>query len=134
MQLDYITVPSFGDSRGNICILEKGSLPFNIKRIYYIYNTPANSTRGVHGHKKLSQVLLCMHGSVQVTIHDGIKKRRFKLSNPTKGLFIPKGHWREVKFLEPGSVLCVLASRPFEKSDYIYSLEEFLAWRTKSKT
>ena len=112
MQLDYITVPSFGDSRGNICILEKGSLPFNIKRIYYIYNTPANSTRGVHGHKKLSQVLLCMHGSVQVTIHDGIKKRRFKLSNPTKGLFIPKGHWREVKFLEPGSVLCVLPQAP----------------------
>jgi dTDP-4-dehydrorhamnose 3,5-epimerase-like enzyme len=122
------------DMRGKLSVVEGASLPFEIKRIYYLYDVPQGATRGEHGHRKLEQVLLCPAGAVEVMVCDGSKQEFFTLREPSTLLHIPPGSWRRVRFLEPGSVLCVLASRPYEPDDYIHDYQEFLQWKTNASS
>ncbi|MFN4131179.1 MAG: sugar 3,4-ketoisomerase, partial [Paracoccaceae bacterium] len=104
------------------------TLPFDIRRVYYLYDVPIGAVRGEHGHKRLQQLILCMHGQVEVTLNDGHSQFPFTLMDSSTGLYLPPGLWRRLRFLVPETVVCVLASRPFEKDDYIYEYEEFLVW------
>jgi len=121
--------PTYSDAKGSLSVLEGADIPFVIRRIYYIHDVPVGAVRGEHGHRQLEQIILCLSGVVEVMICDGIKQEFFTLADPSTLLYVPSGRWRSVKFKEAGSVLCVLASRPFDKSDYIYDYEEFLEWK-----
>jgi dTDP-4-dehydrorhamnose 3,5-epimerase-like enzyme len=127
-------IDCFTDSRGDLCVIDEGQLPFEVKRIYYLFNSPSNSIRGVHGHKILSQIFICFHGSVEVKVYNGSIWFTFKLNSPGIGLYIPPGSWREVKLIEPQSVLAVFASEPYQPEDYLYSFTEYQEWnRTRKK-
>lgn len=101
-------------------------IPFNIKRIYYIYNVPKEIERGSHAHKRLEQVLICVSGSVKIKVDDGNEKKIIELSNPSKGLYIGPGIWHEMYDFNLNSVLLVLASEYYNERDYIRDYEEFL--------
>ena len=94
-------------------------VPFDIKRIYYIYNVPKEIKRGFHAHKSLEQVLICLSASVKIKVDDGNEKRIFELNNQSKGLYIGPGIWREMYDFNQNSVLLVLASDYYDESDYV---------------
>lgn len=121
-------VACFSDARGRLGVIEDSSLPFDIKRIYYLFDIPMGAVRGEHGHKKLEQFMICMNGVCEVTFNDGTRQYTFTLDTPSQGILVPPGLWRSIKFKEPSSVLCVLASQPYEDNDYLYSYEEYLEW------
>lgn len=121
-------VACFSDARGQLGVVEDNDLPFEIKRIYFQFDVPIGAVRGEHGHKKLQQFMICMNGACEITFNDGTQQFHFQLDKPSIGLLVPPGLWRSIRFSVPDSVLCVLASRPFESEDYIYSYEEYLAW------
>lgn len=131
-QPTLLKVPSFSDARGQLGVIEGDGFPFEIKRIYYQFDVPMGAVRGEHGHKNLQQFMICMHGACEVRLNDGLNQTSFELDTPTVGLFVTLGHWRSIHFNKPDSVLCVLASRPYEHEDYIYTFEEFLVW-TKNR-
>ncbi|WP_373504111.1 FdtA/QdtA family cupin domain-containing protein [Aestuariivirga sp.] len=126
-----MNISSYVDARGNLSVIEVGDLPFTVRRIYYLHGVPLGATRGEHGHKLLEQLMICMHGSCEVTLNDGQTQEPFKLSLPSVALYVPPGMWRSLRFVEPDTVCCVLASKPYEKEDYIYDFEDFLAWSSQ---
>jgi hypothetical protein len=123
-----VEIRSHSDARGALGVVENATLPFDIQRVYYLYGVPIGATRGEHGHKELEQLIICMHGRVDVTLNDGHRQYPYTLERPDQGLHVPPGMWRSLYFREPGTVVCVLASRPYEVADYIYSFEEFRTW------
>lgn len=123
-----LQLPCHVDGRGSLGVIEAADLPFEIRRLYYLYDVPMGAVRGEHGHKRLEQVILCMHGQVEIILNDGTRQFPFTLSDASAGLYLPPGLWRRLRFLLPETVVCVLASRPYEKEDYIYEYEDFLAW------
>lgn len=123
----------YGDSRGSLGVVEGGDLPFDIHRVYYQFDVPIGAVRGEHGHKMLRQLMICMHGRVEITLNDGTGQFHYTLNSPAQGLYVPPGMWRSLRFVEPGTVVCVLASRPYEVEDYLYSYEEFLAWERSQR-
>lgn len=100
-------------------------IPFDIKRIYYIYQVPNGVQRGGHAHLTLSQILFCPYGQIRVVLDDGIKKEEVILDEPSKGLIIPSGIWRDMIWEINNSVLCVAASNYYDESDYIRDYGEF---------
>lgn len=124
----FIPTNSFRDSRGCLGVLEGASLPFAIQRVYYLYDVPVGAIRGEHGHKQLQQIFICMSGSCDVTLFDGVKEHHFHMSDPANALYVPAGMWRNLEFCESRTVMCVMASRPYEASDYIYAFEDYLQW------
>lgn len=122
------------DARGSLSVVENGDLPFPIRRIYYLHGVPLGAKRGEHGHKLLEQLMICMHGVCDVTLNDGQSQDHFTLSSPATALYVPPGMWRSLRFVEPDTVCCVLASRPYEKEDYIYDFEDFLAWSRQNRS
>ena len=122
-----INFKKIGDSNiGFLTALEENrEIPFNIKRIYYVYTVPKEIKRGFHAHKRLEQILICMSGSVKIKVDNGNEKRIFELSNPSKGLYIGPGVWREMCDFNQSSVLLVLASEYYDESDYIRDYETF---------
>lgn len=128
-----VKLPRHTDGRGSLGVIEGQDLPFDIRRIYYLHDVPMGAVRGEHGHKRLEQLILCMHGQVEIILNDGERQFPFTLSDANTGLYLPPGLWRRLRFLVPETVVCVLASQPYEKDDYIFEYEEFLAWvRQKS--
>jgi dTDP-4-dehydrorhamnose 3,5-epimerase-like enzyme len=123
-----VAIRSHLDARGSLGVVEGADLPFEIRRIYYLFDVPIGAVRGEHGHKQLEQLIICMNGRCDITLNDGRGQFHFTLDRPTQGLHVPPGMWRQLRFREPGTVVCVLASRPYEVEDYIYSFEEFLTW------
>ena len=123
-----VDVRSHLDARGSLGVVEGADLPFDIQRVYYIFDVPIGAVRGEHGHKRLEQLIICMHGVVEITLNDGTGQYHFTLDTPAKALHVPPGLWRSLKFQMPGTVVCVLASRPYETEDYLYSFEDYLAW------
>jgi len=105
---------------------ENREIPFNIKRIYYVYTVPKEIKRGFHAHRRLEQILICMSGRVKIKVDNGNEKRIFELSNPSKGLYIGPGVWREMYDFGKNAVLLVLASECYNEGDYIRDYEEFL--------
>lgn len=125
MNMDNYSIK--GDSRGSLIALEVGvEIPFEVKRIYYIFDTKQDVIRGCHAHKTLKQVLVCVSGACMITLDDGTKREKIHLDKPTSGLFIGPGIWREMSEFTPDAVLLVIASAHYEVSDYIHSYNEFL--------
>ncbi|MBE2276203.1 MAG: FdtA/QdtA family cupin domain-containing protein [Rhodobacteraceae bacterium] len=123
-----VDLRSFVDDRGRLGVIEGSDLPFAIKRMYFLYGVPVDGIRGEHGHRLLEQMIVCMNGACDVTLHDGTSEQVYHLESPAVGLYVAPAMWRSLKFLKEDSVICVLASRPFEVSDYIYHFDEFVAW------
>jgi len=123
-----IELPRVDDNRGSLSFVEGGNhIPFEIARVYYLYDLPIVAERGSHAHKKLEQLIIAISGSFDVVLDDGRNKRTFHLDRPNAGLLIASMHWRELANFTPGAVCIVLASLPYDKNDYIRNYHEFLA-------
>lgn len=119
---------TFGDTiRGCLSFFEvNNDIPFPIKRIYYIYDVPVGTKRGMHAHKALQQVLWCPYGEIEVVLDDGNEKQSYLLNSPEKALLVLKGYWRDMYWKKEGSVLCVAASDYYDEDDYVRDYDEFL--------
>ncbi len=116
--------------RGNITVVENGvTVPFDVKRTYYLYDVPGGESRGGHAHKELRQLIVAASGSFSVTIDDGSIKRTFLLNRPYQGLLIVPGIWRTLDDFSSGSVCLVLASHVYDEADYIRNYDEFLKYK-----
>jgi dTDP-4-dehydrorhamnose 3,5-epimerase-like enzyme len=122
-----IEIPKIIDKkgRGNLSVIEGDIIPFEIKRVYYLFDVPYGSYRGGHAHKKLHQFLIALSGSFDVVIDDGKIKERIALNNPSQGLLITSGIWRELESFSSGAVCLVLASDVFDEDDYIRDYDMF---------
>lgn len=124
-----IDIRKYTDNRGYLSVIEGGlDIPFEIKRIYYLYMVP-EVARGAHAHKELQQLLVATSGSVVVIMDDGKQKKSFMLDRPWKGLLIPAGLWRDLENFSGGAVLMCLASEKYNAKDYIRDYEEFLEYK-----
>lgn len=112
--------------KGNISVIEnKVTVPFDVKRVYYLYDVPGGESRGGHAHKDLCQLIVAASGSFNVTLDDGNVKRTLTLNRPYQGLLVVPGIWRELDDFSSGSVCLVLASNVYNEHDYIRDYEEF---------
>lgn len=119
-----------GERRGSITVVENdGTVPFDTRRVYYLYDVPGGSSRGSHAHRTLSQLIVAASGSFQVTLDDGHLKRTFFLNRPYEGLIVRPGIWRDLDDFSSGAVCMVLASDVYKKEDYIRDYQEFLDYR-----
>lgn len=115
------------DQRGGLIALEQMSnIPFEIKRVYYIYGTPSSVERGFHAHKELKQVAICLVGNVDILMDDGLSKAVITLDSPAKGLRIDEKQWHEMRDFSHDCVLMVLASDYYDESDYIRDYSDFI--------
>ena len=122
-----IELPKIVDRRGNLTYVEGGNhIPFDIKRVYYLYDVPGGSDRGAHAHRRLHQFILAMSGSFDIVLSDGNSERGFHLNRSYYGLYVCPMMWRTLDNFSSGSVCMVLASEPFDESDYIRSHTEFI--------
>lgn len=127
MEIKIIKIPKIEDPRGNLSVIEKDVVPFEIKRVYYLYDVPAGAQRGGHSHKEQYEFLVALSGSFDVILNNGKQVQKVTLNKPFEGLLIPNGVWRELKDFSSGAVCLVLASDVFDENDYIREFEEFLA-------
>ena len=127
MQLIKYEFQQHGDDRGMLVALEEyKDIPFEIKRVYYMYDTKKNVHRGFHAHKSLEQILICIHGSCKVLLDNGTEKKIVSLEKPYEGLYIANNMWREMYDFSEDAVLMVLASEYYKEEDYIRDYNEFL--------
>ncbi|MCL3853393.1 FdtA/QdtA family cupin domain-containing protein [Parabacteroides sp. GYB001] len=118
--------------KGNITVVENGiTVPFEVKRTYYLYDIPGGESRGGHAHKELYQLIVAASGSFNVTLDDGNVKRTFMLNRPYQALLVVPGIWRELDDFSSGSVCLVLASHTYDESDYIRDYSKFLKLKKK---
>ena len=118
--------PIITDPRGNLTFVESSRhIPFDIKRVYYLYDVPGGAERGGHAHKTLHQVIIAMSGSFDVVLNDGTRSHRYHLNRSYYGLYVCPMMWREIDNFSSGSVCMVLASNFFDEADYYRDLEEF---------
>lgn len=103
-------------------------IPFPIKRVYYTYNVPVGTKRGMHAHKTLQQLLWCPYGEIEVILDDGKEKTSYLLDSPEKALLVLKGYWHNLYWKKEGSVLCVAASDYYDEDDYIRDYDEFIKY------
>jgi hypothetical protein len=123
-----IDLPRITDPRGNLTFIEGlRHLPFDIARVYYLYDVPGGESRGGHAHRQLEQFVIAMSGSFDVVLDDGTARRTVSLNRSYYGLYMPRMIWRELVNFSSGSVCTVLASRPYEEEDYFRDYDEFVA-------
>lgn len=121
-----LELPRVHDPRGNLTFLESSrQIPFEIRRVYYLYDVPGGAERGGHAHKALHQLMIAMSGSFDCTLDDGRERRKFHLNRPYYGLYIPPRLWRELDNFSSGSVCMVLASEFYTEDDYLRTYEAF---------
>lgn len=129
---EIVELPIVHNDAGNITVMEnKGNIPFDVKRIYYLYDIPMGSERGGHAHYELQQFVVAASGSFVFLLDDGIERREVFLNHPNKALHIKPGIWREMKDFSSGSICLVLASSNYEESDYIRDYQDYLIYRKK---
>ncbi len=127
MQVVKYMFQPHGDDRGQLIALEEfKDIPFAIKRVYYMYDTGKGVRRGLHAHKSLEQILVCIHGSCKVLLDNGNEKKIVHLEKPYEGLYISNDMWREMYDFSEDAVLMVLASEIYDESDYIRDYDEYL--------
>jgi hypothetical protein len=128
------------DRKGNLTVVEngdpstgtgQGTLPFDVKRVYYLYDVPGGENRGSHAHRDLSQLIIAASGSFRVTLDDGKCKRSFFLNRPYQGLYVKPGMWRDLEDFSSGAVCMVLASEVYQEGDYIRDYNEFIKFRNE---
>jgi dTDP-4-dehydrorhamnose 3,5-epimerase-like enzyme len=121
-----IGLPVVSDPRGDLTFVEGGNhVPFQIRRVYYLYNLPSGAERGGHAHRELEQVIFALSGSFRITVDDGRERREYWLRDPRTGLFISRMIWREMDAFSQGAVCMVLASQPYDEADYIRDYSSF---------
>ncbi|MGB5941360.1 MAG: FdtA/QdtA family cupin domain-containing protein [Leeuwenhoekiella sp.] len=124
-----IPLPKIEDVRGNLTVIENGAIPFEFKRVFYLYDVPSGSSRGGHTLMSQKQFLVALSGSFDVIVDDGNQKERFTLNRPNEGLLIPNGFWRELDNFSSGGICLVLASDVYDEADYIRDYDEFLKFK-----
>lgn len=121
-------------TKGNLSVIEnQKDIPFDIKRIYYLYDVPGGEKRGAHAHKELFQLIIAANGSFRVTLDDGAEKKEFYLNRPYQGLLVKPGIWRDLDEFSSGSVCLVLASEGYDEGDYIRNYKDFLTFRKNNQ-
>ncbi|REG90190.1 sugar 3,4-ketoisomerase [Winogradskyella sediminis] len=120
-----IGIPKMHDERGFLAVIEKNTIPFAIKRVYYLYDVPSDSYRGGHAHKEQHSVIIALSGSFEVLVDDGKTKKRIMLNKPNLGLLIPTQIWREIDNFSSGAVCLVLASTEYNEAEYIRDYDDF---------
>lgn len=129
MNIDFckiIDLPKITDSRGNLTFVEGNNhIPFNIQRVYYLYDVPGGAQRGGHAHKDLHQLIIAMSGSFDVLLDDGTNKKRIHMNRSYNGLYVCPMIWRELDNFSSGSVLMVLASNKYDEEDYYRDYDKF---------
>lgn len=128
MNYKIIDIPKINNAKGNIGVIENDTIPFDVKRVYYLFDVPSGAKRGGHAHKKLKQVLIAISGSFDVVLKNGKSKEIVTLNRPDKGLLIENNIWRELENFSSGSVCLVLASEEFSENDYIRSYKDYLSF------
>jgi hypothetical protein len=131
MNIEIIDIPKVKEARGNLAIIEKDTIPFEIQRVYYLYDVPSDAHRGGHAHKNLKQVLIAISGSFDVVLKDGATTQTVTLNKPDKGLLIHNNIWREMENFSSGAVCLVVASEEFDEKDYIREFDDFLSYIKK---
>lgn len=122
---ELISIPKIPDTRGNLSVIENDLIPFEVKRVYYLYDVPAGAERGGHAHIEQKEFLIALSGSFDVILNDGQIEKIITLNKPYEGLLITEGIWRELKNFSSGSVCLVLASAVFEEEDYIRDYQNY---------
>jgi hypothetical protein len=123
---NIIHLPKIENPAGSITVIHGNKeIPFDIRRIYYLYDIPGGASRGGHGHKTLWQLIVAASGSFDIILDDGNIKRIIQLNRPYFGLLMPPGIWRELSNFSSGAICVVLASHPFDKEDYIFDYHEY---------
>ncbi len=121
-----LAIPKIEDPRGNLSVIEHNVIPFEIKRVYYLYDVPSGAERGGHSHREQQEFLVALSGSFDVILNDGKVEKTVTLNKPFEGLLITNGIWRELKNFSSGAVCLVIASDVFLEEDYIREFEDFL--------
>lgn len=124
--IQLLHIPVIEDTRGNLGVIQKGFLPFDFKRVYYLFDVPSNAFRGGHSHIHQNEIIIALSGSFEVVLQNGTDKKAFLLNKPNLGLHVPTGIWRELQNFSSGSVCLVLASDVFDEADYIRDYDAFL--------
>jgi hypothetical protein len=123
-----VSLPRISDGRGSLGFIQPGPLlPFEIRRVYYLYDVPAGQERGAHGHRKLQQLMVAVAGAVDVECDDGRERRTFRLTSPDVGLYVTPMIWRNLTSFQPGTICLVVASEPYDEADYFRNYDDFLA-------
>ena len=122
-----IDLPQIRDPRGDLTFVEGGNhIPFDIRRVYYLYNVPVDAERGGHAHRQLEQVVFALSGSFRMKVDNGTNKSEYWLRDPRKGLYISRMVWREMDSFSQGAVCMVVASHRYDESDYLRNYEDFI--------
>ncbi|NVK75222.1 MAG: WxcM-like domain-containing protein [Oceanospirillaceae bacterium] len=125
-----VELPRISDGQGSITAVNNGiEIPFDTRRVYYLYDVPSGSERGGHAHKALHQLIVAAAGSFVITVDDGKIKRSFHLSRPNMGLYLPPGLWRSLHDFSGGGICMVLASEAYSEEDYIREYVDFLEYK-----
>ena len=129
-----IDINQIGDRRGHITAVENhNEIPFDIKRVYYLYDVPSGEERGGHAHKELQQLIVAASGSFDVVVDDGTNKKTFSLNRPNKGLYFPAGLWREINNFSSGATCLVLASHVYQEEDYFRDYKDYIKFIKQNK-
>lgn len=126
IDIQLISLPKIEDPRGHLSVIENDTIPFEIKRVYYLYDIPSGAERGGHSHKELQEFLIALSGSFDVVLNNGQDERIETLNKPNVGLLIKSGIWRELKNFSSGAVCLVVASDVYIEEDYIRDFDEFI--------
>jgi hypothetical protein len=124
--VQLLKIPVVEDTRGNLAYIQNDVIPFEFKRVYYLFDVPSTAFRGGHSHIQQQEILIALSGSFEVVVQDGFNKKSFLLNKPNIGLLITTGIWRELQNFSSGAVCLVLASDVFKEVDYIRDFDEFL--------
>lgn len=125
MDAKILQLPKIENPKGNLSVIERDTIPFAIRRVYYLYDVPSGAERGGHAHKHQEAFIIAVAGSFEVILNNGDEEHIFRLFKPNEGLYIPVNLWRELKNFSAGAVCLVISSAEFDESDYIRDFADF---------